>query len=112
MHVIAMAYGDEPLDRVLVGENARVFYVANPSTVSSTGQCTSGGVGFPKAYVFEFDSALFDSLEQAWASADRQGLADLWREATPFPGPDSLTSSRKPPASLKRTRTRSAGKSG
>lgn len=86
MRVLARAYRDQPLDRLLVGENARVYYIANPSTVSSTGQCTSGGIGFPKACVFEFDSALFESLGKAWARRDSDALAVLWREATPYRG--------------------------
>jgi hypothetical protein len=90
MRVLARAYRDQPLDRMVVGENARVYYIANPSTVSSTGKCTSGGVGFPKAYVFEFDSVLFDSLERAWLARDSEALATLWQEASPYHGDDKL----------------------
>ena len=89
MRVLAKAYGDQPLDRILIGENARVYYIANPSTVSSTGKCDSGGVGFPKAFVFEFDSALFESLQSAWASGDA-ALAALWKEATPLRRSDKI----------------------
>jgi hypothetical protein len=90
MRVLARAYKDQPLDRILVGENARVFYIANPSTVSSTGRCTSGGVGFPKACVFNFDSTLFESLDEAWQRGDTETLASLWREATPYRSDDKI----------------------
>lgn len=84
MRVLARAYKDEPLDRKLVGQNERVFYVAHPSTVSSTGICESGGVGFPKQFVFEFDSELFDTLHAAWESRDAASLEVLWSRARPL----------------------------
>lgn len=84
MRVLARAYRDRPLDRIAVGENARVIYVANPSTVSSTGKCESTGTGFPKRYVFAFDSALFDSLSRAWERGDQEELSRLWKRAEPL----------------------------
>lgn len=84
MRVLARAYRDRPLDRVLVGENVRVFYIAHRSSLDSTGKCESGGVGFPRGTVFEFDSALYDSLTEAWACGDRAKLAQLWAQATPL----------------------------
>lgn len=49
MRVLAKAYRDGPLERELVGQTLRVFYVANPSTVSSNVDCPSGRIRFPKA---------------------------------------------------------------
>jgi len=83
MRVIARAYKDKPLDRIVVGEGERVIYIANPSTVVSTGKDGTEGVGFPKNCVFEFDSALLDSLNAAWASGDRDQLERLWSAAKP-----------------------------
>jgi hypothetical protein len=36
MRIITKAYGDKPLDRIVVVRSAELVYVANPSTLSST----------------------------------------------------------------------------
>lgn len=83
MRVLAKAYGDRPLDRVAVGENARVIYIANMEAANSSGIDSPEGVGFPRNCVFEFDSALFESLIEAWDRQEREQLERLWKRAVP-----------------------------
>jgi hypothetical protein len=78
MRVIARAYRDRPLDRVAIGEDANVFFIAHPSTANSTGINAANGIGFPKSFVYRFDPRLFGSLEAAWENADLGRLAELW----------------------------------
>lgn len=84
MRAIARAYGDEPLDRVVVGETASVFYIAAQSVADSMEPGELGGVGFPKNYVFQFDQRLFDSLSAAFRAGEYVELAKLWTTATPL----------------------------
>jgi hypothetical protein len=78
MRVIARAYKNRPLDRVAVGEDANVIFIAHPSTANSTGIDAANGIGFPKSCVFRFDPELFESLAAAWRDADQGRLTDLW----------------------------------
>jgi hypothetical protein len=84
MRVLARAYGDRPLDRIAVGSGVKVVYIAAQSVASSMAPGESGGVGFPKDCVFSFDSALYESLAQAWEAGDDASLAALWEAATPL----------------------------
>lgn len=84
MRVIARAYGDEPLDRVVVGNGKRVTYIAKASTRCSTRNITSAGVGFPKNCVFAFDPNLFRALMEAWKKEDFETLSRLWESASPL----------------------------
>jgi hypothetical protein len=81
MRVIARAYMDEPLDRVVVGEGKRVTYIAAHSAPCSTGNVRSDGVGFPKNCVFKYEPGLFESLSEAWKSQDSERLSLLWQRA-------------------------------
>ena len=84
MRVIAKAYKDKPLDRVVTGESGKVIYLRNPSAFGSTNPPPLSGVGFPRWAVFEHDDRLFESLDAAWTAGDREALIDLWKQATPF----------------------------
>jgi hypothetical protein len=83
MRVIARAYGDRPLDRVVVGAAEKVVYIAAQSVARAMAPGESGGVGFPRNCVFSFDQSLFESLSSAWERKDQSKLADLWAAATP-----------------------------
>lgn len=84
MQVIAKAYGDEPLQRVVTGRAGSIVYLLHPSVVNACGTTPFSGVGFPAASVFEFDLAVFDSLSRAWQSGDLGALARAWAVATPL----------------------------
>lgn len=84
MLVIARAYADRPLKRLVTGKAHGLTYLANPSVDISELEGSPGGVGFPDSAVFEFDSDLMDSLDSAWASGDGTKLKQLWRKATPL----------------------------
>ena len=90
MFALARAYADQPLRRVVSGRGSGVTYLVNPSTVSSTGIEQDSGVGFPDAYVFRFDPALFKMLEDAWNNGDDARLSELWAKATPLLDPDKI----------------------
>jgi hypothetical protein len=90
MFVIAMAYGGQPLKRIVTGKAHGLTYVANPSTDISKLPGAPGGVGFPDSAVFRFDSELMDALDSAWSSGDVAKLERLWREATPSAERDKL----------------------
>lgn len=83
MRVLAKAYRDRPLDRVTVGVDGRVVFIADPSTPDSIRNTIGEGVGFPSGCVFEFDPNLFDSLVEAWEAEDVDKVARLWASATP-----------------------------
>jgi hypothetical protein len=84
MHVIAKAYADEPLARVLTGMRGKVAYLINPSAYSANGIAPFLGVGFPRDCVHSFDESLFESLRSAWESGDHIRLQQLWKKATPL----------------------------
>lgn len=85
MRVLAKAYGDQPLDRLIVGEAKRVFFLASASALNGNDESDDlVGVGFPRDYVFLFDAALYESLEAAWRKGDREGLNVLWGAARPI----------------------------
>jgi len=84
MRVIAKAYRDRPLDRVTVGEDGGVIFIANPAVDKAVRNTIGEGVGFPRRCVFAFDPDLFESLSEAWASADDVRLAALWERAVPL----------------------------
>jgi hypothetical protein len=67
--VICRALGDIALDRVVVGEAKRVFYIACASDESGISTCV-GPIGFPKACVFEYvDGVARKKLtEEEWAT--------------------------------------------
>lgn len=84
MRVIAKAYGDEPLDRVVVGYTGKLAYIVNQSTLSSGSDLAESGVGFPSDCVFEFEENLFAQLAAAHSDSDLGRLHALWLRATPF----------------------------
>lgn len=84
MHVIAMAYGGEPLDRIVTGTHGNVVYVLNPSVASAKDVTPLSGVGFPQWAVFRHDGNLLDSLSAAWSAGDAVNLKRLWAKATPY----------------------------
>lgn len=88
MHVIAKAYGDEPLQRVVTGRAGATVYLLHPSVVNACGTAPFSGVGFPAASVFNFDLAVFDSLSRAWQSSDAAALSRAWAMATPLANDD------------------------
>jgi hypothetical protein len=83
MRVIAKAYGDEPLDRTTSGEGAGVVFLVNPD-MNRSDSYSESGVGFPRSCVYQFDSALLESLRRAWADEDHTELGRLWNKATPL----------------------------
>jgi hypothetical protein len=84
MRVIAKAYGDEPLDRIAVGHNAKLVYVVAQSVISSSVDTTEIGVGFPRDSIFKFDDSLYHELRAAYSAADLGRLYELWLQATPL----------------------------
>jgi hypothetical protein len=83
MRVIARAYADRPLDRVVVERSPKLTYIASEAAASSM-EADGTGVGFPTNCVFKFDESLYRSLEEAWQAQNRERLLDLWSEAQPI----------------------------
>ena len=83
MRVLARAYGDQPLDRVAVGQSEKVIYIAAESVANAMERGEPGGVGFPRNCIFEFDQDMLESLRTAYESGDTAALAALWMSALP-----------------------------
>ena len=83
MRVIAKAYGGEPLDRATAGEGDGVVFIVN-TTMNRSEPLSETGVGFPRSCVFQFDPALFDSLQTAFSRGDAATLENLWSQAAPI----------------------------
>ena len=81
MRVIARAYGDEPLQRVVTGECGKLVYLLNPSVADANGAPEMSGVGFPLSAVYRFDLPTFESLCLAWRSGNKQELRAAWAKA-------------------------------
>jgi len=83
MRVIAKAYGGEPLDRTTSGEGDGVVFIVNPD-INRSENLSESGVGFPRWCVYEFDSALFESLREVFGRGDMAALEMLWSKAEPI----------------------------
>jgi len=84
MRVIARAYGDEPLQRIVTGSCGNLVYLINPSLDNANGIRPLSGVGFPKSSIYEFELATFESLCLAWRSGDPERLRRAWGMTTPM----------------------------
>jgi hypothetical protein len=82
--VIAMGYGNVPLDRIVVHESDGHLYVVNPDRDLRSVERERGGVGFPREFVFEEDPRLLAALTEAYNSGDSERLESLWRTARPL----------------------------
>jgi hypothetical protein len=83
MHVIARAYADKPLDRIVVERSPKLAYIASSAALSADDSDRTG-VGFPVNNVYKFDESLFRLLVSAWESGDHKQLLDLWSRAEPI----------------------------
>ena len=81
--VIAMGYGFEPLDRIVVQESEDHLYVVNPDRDLKAVERSKDGVGFAREFVFEEDAKLLAALTDAYESGDSKRLESLWRTARP-----------------------------
>jgi hypothetical protein len=86
MLVIAKGYRSRPYVRTVVKDEEETVIVANSECTETVRSELAEGVGFPRNCVFEFDSALSDSLETAWDTGDEMRLAALWSTAEPYAG--------------------------
>lgn len=84
MRVIARAYRDQPLDRILVERTPRHAYVAAESALGANDDDDEIGVGFPLGCVFKFDESLYQSLCEAWRAGQVERVAQLWAKAEPI----------------------------
>ncbi len=84
MLVIAKAYGDEPLVRLLTGCQSGLVYVINPALAEDRDIVEFSGVGFPEDSVFQHSPDVADLLSRAWADGDLAALSRYWAEATPL----------------------------
>lgn len=82
MRVIARAYEDQPLDRVVVGEEGDTVFLVNPSVNRTQSELEEAGVGFPRFCVYPYSSELLIKLQTAWDGSSRAALVDLWGEAS------------------------------
>jgi hypothetical protein len=81
---IAMAYGEEPLDRLAVYDGGAGPFIVNPSYEYAIKDGSEMGVRFPQRCLFEADSQLFSRLRAAFDSGNREVLVSLWNEAMPL----------------------------
>ena len=80
MRVIAKAYGDEPIARVVIASNKKMAYLVVDEEADDLVDDGISGVGFPRDCVFRYDSRLMSELESAWRASDRTKLYDLWTQ--------------------------------
>ena len=81
MQVIAKAYRDRPLARIVVQTGGDLVYLADPRASRAAIDEDRTGVGFPISSVFKFDAALYDRLLQAWTCGNTSELQHLWDTA-------------------------------
>ena len=81
MRVLAKAYKDRPLDRVIAERAGRVVFLATASALRAN---SATGVGFPLGCVFEFDDQLYEALTRAWEAGDSARVDELWSAAQPL----------------------------
>ena len=84
MRCIAMAYGGEPLDRVVNGADRGLVYLVHPSRENLIVENPNIGVGFPLEFVFSFDDQLLKALKAAYEAKDQAKLELLWKTASPL----------------------------
>lgn len=84
MLVIAMGYKRRPYVRAVVKDAEKSVILCNPDIESAARCGLSEGIGFPFDHVFKFDSALSESLIQAWGARDLPKLERLWKTAEPY----------------------------
>ena len=83
MIVLAKGYKGRPYTRQFVREAGSSLILANPDCDDAVRTTLSEGVGFPRDHVFEFDSALSESLHRAWDGKFKDDLETLWLRAKP-----------------------------
>lgn len=84
MRVIAKAYDDEPIDRIVVASTQKLAYLVVGQDEDSVVDDGISGVGFPRACIFHYDSHLMGELESAWKSGNRTKLHELWQHCQPW----------------------------
>lgn len=84
MHCIAMAYGGEPLDRIVNGVDRGLVYLVHPSREGLIAENPNIGVGFPLEFVFSYDNQLLNELQAAYEKNDQAKLESLWKTASPL----------------------------
>jgi hypothetical protein len=84
MLVIARAYGNQPLKRVVTGTRKKLVYLLNPMVASSVGITPLAGVGFPKDAIYEFDAADFAALTESWEGVMQKRLRQRGCPLNPY----------------------------
>ena len=84
MRVIARGYRSRPYVREIVRDEGKVLILANKDCDDAVRKTLADGVGFPRNHVFNFDSALSQSLMSAWESGNAERLDRLWAAAKPY----------------------------
>jgi hypothetical protein len=85
MFCIAMAYGKEPLKRLVTEVAHGIAYIAKPSALELSERPDEVGVGFPLVDLYEYDPSLMDDLVEAYQAGKNDCLDSLWRKARPLP---------------------------
>jgi len=71
--VLARAFEDEPVRMLVVG--------TGPGYVEVSRSANGPTIGFPAAFVYEFDEALYAGLRKAYQAGDSATLYALWANA-------------------------------
>ncbi len=82
---IARAYDGEPLRRVVVDANEKVYYIANPRSLAAVISGTSGAIGFPRHDCFAWDAEAFTRLSALYEQTGVTEQSD-WDGLAPFTG--------------------------
>ena len=78
--VLVRAYGDEPLERVLIEACGGVAFVAHPSSISRIAAGQTSPMGFPLSDVFPFDAEQYRLLRSEWSRGESTG----WSRCQPL----------------------------
>jgi hypothetical protein len=86
--VIARAYRNRPLKRLLLETVNDRGFICHPDTLEDYKNGNSYPVGFPLIDLFHFNEQLFARLESAFRRRDKRAIANIWTECRPFGNED------------------------
>lgn len=74
--VLVRAFGDNPVPLRYVSQDSR--------TVVVSGERDEDVIGFPRAFVFDYNESLFEQMRRAYEDGDKTRLTVLWEQARLF----------------------------
>jgi hypothetical protein len=77
--VLVRAHSGEPVEMIVINEDARLIFVANPSSLDRIKSGDTWPVGVPPEDVFCFNSISYESLRKQWLASGCCLARSDWR---------------------------------